>query len=140
MLHFSGLEFEGSEPRHEPTYCSSSHVVAVPQIQNRGTLAQILAQGQSSSSKKRKIVNRCQLRANLPHIKRRRKTDVKNKLGLKFEADMTDLCASQSTVFLRVWEQTGVAGIEWAWLNRIVRRNGQTLSQDQIWYTIIMIS
>ena len=34
-----------------------------------GILAQMLAQGQSSSSKKRKIGNRCSLRATLPHQK-----------------------------------------------------------------------
>ena len=42
-----------------PTHCSSSHAVVALHIQNGGRLAQMLAQGQSSSSKKRKIGNRC---------------------------------------------------------------------------------
>ena len=49
--------------------CSLSHAVAASHIQNRGRLAQMLAQRQSSLSKKRKIGNRCQLRVNLPHKK-----------------------------------------------------------------------
>ena len=36
-----------------------SHAVAVSHIQNRGRLAQMLAQGQSSSSKKEEDRNRC---------------------------------------------------------------------------------
>ena len=38
-------------------------------MQNRGRLAWMLAQGQSSSSEKRQSGNRCELRANLPHQK-----------------------------------------------------------------------
>ena len=37
----------------------SSHAVVASHLQNRGRLAQMLAQGQSSSSKKRKIGKRC---------------------------------------------------------------------------------
>ena len=66
LLCFSGPGFTGSDPGHGPAPLTS-HAVAVSHIQNRGRLAQVLAQGQSSSSKKRKIGNRCQLRANLPH-------------------------------------------------------------------------
>ena len=50
-LHFGGL---GSVPGRGPTPVVS-HVVVVTHIQNRGRLAQRLAQGESSSSKKRKI-------------------------------------------------------------------------------------
>ena len=50
-LCFGGLGFTGSDPRCGPTHRSSSHAVAASHIQNRG-LAQILAQQQSSSSKK----------------------------------------------------------------------------------------
>ena len=42
-----------------PAHWSSSHAVAVSHIKNRGRLAQILAQWQSSSSKKRQTGNRC---------------------------------------------------------------------------------
>ena len=52
---------------------SSSHAVAASHIQNRGRLAQMLAQGQSSSSKKRKIGTECQLRALLSHQKTKKK-------------------------------------------------------------------
>ena len=40
----------GSHPGHGPTHCSLSHAVAVSHIQNRGRLAQTLAQQQSSPS------------------------------------------------------------------------------------------
>ena len=40
--------------RHGPTQCSSDHAVAASHIQIRGRLAQMLAQGQSSSPKKKK--------------------------------------------------------------------------------------
>ena len=43
VLHFSS---PGSVPRHGPTPLISSRAVAVTHIQNRGRLAQILAQGQ----------------------------------------------------------------------------------------------
>ena len=43
------VEFIHSDPRHGPTHCSSSHAVAASHTQNRGRLAQMLAQGQSSS-------------------------------------------------------------------------------------------
>ena len=42
-----------SDPRCRPTHCSPSHVVVASHIQMRGRLAQMLAQGQSSSPKKR---------------------------------------------------------------------------------------
>ena len=45
--------------------------VVASHTQNRGILAQMLPQGQFSSSKKRKTGNRCQLKANLPHQKKR---------------------------------------------------------------------
>ena len=50
MLHFGG---PGSVLRHGHILLIS-HVVAVTQIQNRGRLAQILAQGESYSGKKKK--------------------------------------------------------------------------------------
>ena len=53
-LQFGGVEFTGLDPRCTPTLCSSSHPMAVSQIQNRGRLAQMLAQRQSSSPKERK--------------------------------------------------------------------------------------
>ena len=58
-LRFHGLRFMGLDPGCGPTYCSSSHSVVVSHIENRGRLAQMLAHGQSSSSKKGKIGNRC---------------------------------------------------------------------------------
>ena len=58
MLHFSSPGFTGSNPGCGHAYCSSSHAVVVSHMQNRGRFAQMLAQWQSSSSKK-KIVNRC---------------------------------------------------------------------------------
>ena len=53
--HFGSLEFTGSDPGCRLTHCSSSHAVVASHIQNRGRLAHVLAQQQSSSSKKRKI-------------------------------------------------------------------------------------
>src|SRR3712207_7859349 len=49
-LHFSGPGFTGSDPRHRLTHHSSSQSVAASHIQNRGRLAQMLAQQQSSRS------------------------------------------------------------------------------------------
>ena len=49
-LHFGGL---GSIPRHGPTPLGSSHIVAETHLQNRGRLVQMLAQGKSSSEKKK---------------------------------------------------------------------------------------
>ena len=54
-LCFIGPRFAGLDPGRGPTHCSSSHAVAASHIQNRGRLTQMLAQGQSSLSKKRKI-------------------------------------------------------------------------------------
>ena len=51
VLRFHSLEFAGSDPRHQPTHSSSSHAVAASHIQNRGRLAQMLGQSQSSSPK-----------------------------------------------------------------------------------------
>ena len=56
MLHFRSL---GLVPRWRPTPLGGGHAVVVTHIENRGRLAQMLAQGKSSSSKKRKISNRC---------------------------------------------------------------------------------
>ena len=56
VLCLSGL---GSVPGGGPPPLVSSRAVVVTHIQNRGRLAQMLAQSQSSSRKKRKIGNRC---------------------------------------------------------------------------------
>ena len=48
-----------SDPRCRPTHHSLSHALAASHIQNRGRVTQRSAQQQSSSSKKRKIGNRC---------------------------------------------------------------------------------
>ena len=53
-LRFRSLGFTGLDPRCRPTHCSSSHAVAASHIQNRGRLAQMLAQSQSSPRKKQK--------------------------------------------------------------------------------------
>ena len=47
-LHFSG---PGSVPEGEPTPLISGHSVVATHIQNRGSLAQKLAQGESSLEK-----------------------------------------------------------------------------------------
>ena len=52
MLCFGDTGLAGLDPRHKPTQHSSSHAVAVSHIQSRGRLAQMLAKGQSFSSKK----------------------------------------------------------------------------------------
>ena len=54
MLHFSSPGFEGSDLGCGPAHCSSSQAAAATHIQNRGRLAQMLAQGQSSSPKEKK--------------------------------------------------------------------------------------
>ena len=61
VVKFGALHFTspGSVPRRGPTPLVSSHAVMASHIQNRGRLAQMSAQGESSSSKKRKIGNRC---------------------------------------------------------------------------------
>ena len=69
-LHFSCLD---SVTGRRPTPLLSSQAVTATHIQNRERLAQMLAQGESSSSKKRKIGNRCQLRANLPQQQQQQK-------------------------------------------------------------------
>ena len=51
-----------------PTPLVSGHAMAATHIQCRGRLAQMLAQGKSSSSKKRKIGNNCYVRVTLPQI------------------------------------------------------------------------
>ena len=59
----------GSDPRHRPTCQSSSHVVEVSHIQNRRRLVQMLAQGLSSSPKKKKTkfkLNHPKCTRNLP--------------------------------------------------------------------------
>ena len=68
-LCFSSPGFAGSDPRQGHTHHSSNHAVVMSHIQNRERLAQMLAQQQSSLGEKRKIGNRCHLRANLPHQK-----------------------------------------------------------------------
>ena len=50
-LHFGGL---GSAPRYGSTPLTGSHAVVVAHIQNRGRLAQMLAQGKSSSEKRKR--------------------------------------------------------------------------------------
>ena len=55
VLCFSGLEFTGSDPRRGPTHHSSSHTVSASHEQSGGRLAWMLAQRQSSSSKKRRL-------------------------------------------------------------------------------------
>ena len=52
MLHFGCLGFVSLDLGHGLTHCSASHAVAASHIQNRGRLAQMLAQGQSSLPKK----------------------------------------------------------------------------------------
>ena len=54
MLCFSG---PGSVPRHGPMPLIGGHAVAVTHIQSRGILAQMLAQCESSLSKRSKIGN-----------------------------------------------------------------------------------
>ena len=51
MLCFSSL---GSVLEHGPTPFISGHVVAAAHIQNRGRLAEMLAQGESFPAKKKK--------------------------------------------------------------------------------------
>ena len=54
MVKFGMLCFGGpaSIPGHGPTPLGSSHAMVVTGLQNRGRLAQMLAQGESSSGKK----------------------------------------------------------------------------------------
>ena len=61
VLKFDMLLFSipGMLPGHGPTLFIGSHAIVATHIQKRGRLAQMLAQGKSSSSKKRKIGNRC---------------------------------------------------------------------------------
>ena len=51
VLHFGS---PGLVPRCRPTLTVSSHTVAATHVQNRGRLAQMLAQGKSSLAKKKK--------------------------------------------------------------------------------------
>ena len=53
----AALGYVGSDPGRRPTHRLSSHAVAASRIQNRARWAQMVAQQQSSSSKKRKIGN-----------------------------------------------------------------------------------
>ena len=56
MVEFGALHFgsSGSVSRHGPTPLVNSHAVVATHIQNRGRVAQMLAQGKSSSVKKKK--------------------------------------------------------------------------------------
>ena len=56
VLHFGGA---GSDPGQGPTPLIGGHAVVATHIQSRGKPAQILRQGESSSSKKRKTGIRC---------------------------------------------------------------------------------
>ena len=53
VLCFGSPGFADSDPRHRPTHHSSSYAVAASHMQNGGGLAWMLAQGQSSSQKKK---------------------------------------------------------------------------------------
>ena len=55
VLHFGGPVFVGLDPGCRPAHRSSRHAVGVSHKQNRGRLAHILAQGQSSSHTHKKI-------------------------------------------------------------------------------------
>ena len=75
-LCFGSLGFAGSDPGHGPIHHSSSPAVAASHTQNRGSLAQMLAQQQ-----KRKIGNRCW--HSLPHQEKQKQKQTKNvKLNL----------------------------------------------------------
>ena len=52
---FGTPESVGSDPGCRPMHCSLSDAVAASHIQNGGGWAQMMAQGQSSSSKKKKV-------------------------------------------------------------------------------------
>ena len=52
-LHFGCPGFVGSDPGHGPMHCSSGYAVVASHMQNAGGLAQMLAQGKSSSPKKK---------------------------------------------------------------------------------------
>ena len=56
MVKFSALCFGGLGliPEHRPTPLNGGDAVAVIHIQNRGRLAQMLAQGESSSAKEKR--------------------------------------------------------------------------------------
>ena len=54
VLHFNSL---GSVPRHRPIPLTGSHAVAVTHLPNRGRLAQMFVQGESSSANKTKQNN-----------------------------------------------------------------------------------
>ena len=59
VLHFSGLGFMGLDPGRGPILLAKPCCGSDPHTKTRGRLAQMLAQGQSSLSKKGKIGNRC---------------------------------------------------------------------------------
>ena len=67
---FSGL---GLVPRRWPTPLVGRSAVVMTHVQNRGRLAQMLAQGNSASRKKRKIGNRHWLRADFLQQKKRKR-------------------------------------------------------------------
>ena len=66
-LSFSGL---GLVSGHRPAPLISSHAVAVTHIQNRGRLAQMSAQGKSSSAKNKQKIKRTRWK-DLPYQKSR---------------------------------------------------------------------
>ena len=61
VVKFGTLYFgsPGSVPSRGPTPLICGHAVAATHIQNGGRLTQMLAQDKSSSSKRRKIGDRC---------------------------------------------------------------------------------
>ena len=65
VLHFSGLD---AIPGLRPIPLVSSHAVVVTHIQNREKLAQMLAQGKSSSAKKEKEKEEEKRELGLSHV------------------------------------------------------------------------
>ena len=84
MLRFGGLGSTGLDPGHGPTHCSSSHVEAASHIEeSEGLTTRIYnyVLGLWGGGKKKKIGNRCYLRANLPHQKAYLKKKPKKPIG-----------------------------------------------------------
>ena len=64
VVKFGALHFRdpGSVPRHGPRPLVGGHAVAATHIQNRGRLAQMLAQGESSSAHTQKERQKSQVK------------------------------------------------------------------------------
>lgn len=106
VLRFSSPGLAGLDPGPGPTHRSSNHSVAASHRQSRGRWAQLLAQGLSSSSEKRKLGNSCWLGATLPHPKERKKDRQKRKQSIQIHVESFHPLFCSTGILVRLYVKT----------------------------------